>query len=299
VFLSKRSHGVYYLYYLDDLGKRHKISTHCERKSDALKFIQQFRLSEEQKKAKLQRVLLSQFAESFLSHSRNVHRPKTQESIRTSFRESQRVVGDLPLHKIGVREVEKFVVTKKSTRSERTARVYFVTLRSAFETARRWKHIATNPFSQVEIPGIVEIQLTFFTREEFLCLLQVLDDPDLRDLYLIALATGMRVGELTSLTWSNVDLGRGLIYLRNSETFTTKTKKNCAVPMSRDVLRLFSERKVRATCDLVFHLDGRRMRKEYVTKRFKKYVLKAGLNPKLHFHSIRHYAESRTMPSSA
>ncbi len=110
VFLSKRSHGVYYLYYLDDLGKRHKVSTHCKRKSDALKFIQQYKLSEGQKKAKLQRVLLSQFGESFLSHSRNIHRPKTQESIRTSLREFQRVVGDLPLHKIGVREVEKFVV---------------------------------------------------------------------------------------------------------------------------------------------------------------------------------------------
>lgn len=36
MFLSKRANGSYYLFYFDDLGKRHKVSPHYTRKSDAL-----------------------------------------------------------------------------------------------------------------------------------------------------------------------------------------------------------------------------------------------------------------------
>ena len=43
MFLSKRSNGIYYLWYFDDSGKRHKVSTGCQLKSDALKFVQRFK----------------------------------------------------------------------------------------------------------------------------------------------------------------------------------------------------------------------------------------------------------------
>jgi hypothetical protein len=39
MFLSERSNGVWYLWFDDELGRRHKVSTHCNLKSDALKFL--------------------------------------------------------------------------------------------------------------------------------------------------------------------------------------------------------------------------------------------------------------------
>jgi len=44
--------------------------------------------------------------------------------------------------------------------------------------------------------------------------------------------------------------------------------------------------------------SGFRLLKNYVSKKFKSAVRDAELSEKLHFHSLRHYAESRTMPSS-
>ena len=35
MFLSKRSNGICYLFYFDDQGRRHKISTHVATKSEA------------------------------------------------------------------------------------------------------------------------------------------------------------------------------------------------------------------------------------------------------------------------
>jgi integrase len=296
MFLSKRANRSYYIFYFDDLGKRHKVSTHCTRKSDALKFLQAYRQGEQDRKAKLQRVLLHQFTEDYLIYSSGVHTAKSQESARTSLREFQRIIGDLPLHRIGVREIEQFLAAKRGEASEQTARTYFVTLASAFETAKRWNCISSNPFRLVDKPKVREVQPTYFTKEEFKTLLAAVEDNDLRDLYICAVSTGMRQGELSALEWTSVDFVRKSIFVQNTDTFTTKTKRNRVAPMSEQLWKILAVRKEGATAALVFHKNGRRLTKDVMSKRFKAYVRKAELSEKLHFHSLRHYAEDRTMP---
>ncbi len=148
MFLSKRSNGVWYLWFDDELGRKQKVSTRCTLKSDALKFLQTYRQDEHE------RVSLSLITEDYLTYSRSVHTAKSQKRMSIALREFKRIVGDLPLHRIGVREMEQFLAVKKSEVSERTARTYFVTLASAFETARRWNCVSTNPFRLVEKPRV-------------------------------------------------------------------------------------------------------------------------------------------------
>jgi hypothetical protein len=42
MFLAKRCNGIYSLWYDDELDGRHKVSTACRLKSEALKFLQTF-----------------------------------------------------------------------------------------------------------------------------------------------------------------------------------------------------------------------------------------------------------------
>lgn len=288
MFLAKRSSGVYYLYYFDELGKRHKVSTGKHVKAEALKFLQEFRASEHERKTQLHRTTLALFAEDYLRYSKTVHRIKSQESARTALREFLRIIGNPPLHRIGVREIERFVGVKKSETSLQTARTYFVTLASAFETAKRWKLLETNPFRSVAKPKTLEQFPAFFSRAEIERLLAVMTNGDLRDLCVCAVLTGMRLSELTSLEWTDIDFGRGLLYVRNKETFSTKTGKNRTVPINRTVVEVLASRRESAGSELVFHYEGRRMTKDYVSKGFKRYVRRAGLNERLHFHSLRH-----------
>jgi hypothetical protein len=102
MFLSKRSNGVWYIWFDDELGRRHKASTHCTLKTDALKFLQAYKQGEHERKVRLQRVSLCQFTEDYLTYSKSVHTVKPRESATTSLREFIRIVGDLPLHKIDV-----------------------------------------------------------------------------------------------------------------------------------------------------------------------------------------------------
>ncbi len=137
MFLSKNPNGFFYLFYFDEFGKRHKVSTKCKYKSDALAFLQDFKQKEQEHKIRLQRKSLSQFTEDFLTYSKSVHTPKTQKSIKTAFREFIRIVGDIRLDKVGIREIEGFLAQKKVEASDWTARKYCIALASAFETAKR------------------------------------------------------------------------------------------------------------------------------------------------------------------
>jgi integrase len=288
MFLSKQRNSLYYLFYDDDLGKRHKVSTHAKNKSDALKFLQGFTEREHEQRVKLRRLSLSDFTEDYLLYSSGVHTMKSQESAGTSLREFLRLVGDLPLHRIGVREIEQFLAVKKVKASEQTAKTYFVTLASAFETAKRWNCIPSNPFRLVEKPKVREVQPVYFSRENFKALLGVVHDNDERELYVCAVSTGMRLGELSSLEWRSVDFVRKVIFVQNTEHFTTKTKRNRVVPMSRQLSRMMAERKERATCALVFHRLGRQLTKDVISRGFKRYVVALKLDSRLHFHSLRH-----------
>jgi len=288
MFLSKRSNGVYYLWYYDEGGKIRKVSSKTHSKPEAQKFLKDFIQNGKEKKSRIRTIPLGQFQEEFLAYSATNHSPKTTRAFLTAFREFTRVIGEKPIRFVGVRDIEQFLSVKKSEASERTARMYFVTLASAFQTAVRWKYLHANPFRQVQKPKPPEKIPVYFSKDAFRRLQTVTEDSDLRELAQLAVSTGMRLGEILNLQWTDIDLIRKVIRVGNRDGFTTKSKKGRNIPVSDQLAELMQSRKARASSELVFHINGKLLRDEFVSKRFKHFVRKAGLNDKLHFHSLRH-----------
>ncbi len=275
----------------DETGTRHKVSTKCRKKSEALSFLHQFKRNEFERRKKLKTISFSDFTEQFLEYSSGVHSPKTQRTNSTAFKEFLRVEGNRPLHSIGIREIEHFLSVKKKEASEWTARKYYGSLASAFEKAVQWNYLEENPFRKVSKPKGREMLPVFFTESDFRLLLSAVADRDFQELCITALLTGLRLSELLSLRWNDIDFTSKVILVRNTETFTTKTRKNRIVPMSEELFRLLRERKenVRNECDTVFHNRyGGKLLETTISHYFKRYVRSAGLNDKLHFHSLRH-----------
>jgi integrase len=290
MFLSKVG-SIYYLFFTDENGIRRKISTRSTRKSDALTFLRQFRQSEFEQKKKLRQVSLSAFVKEYSEFATGALTFKTHSTYLTALREFIRIVGDLPLRSVGVREIERFLGTKKAEASVWTARKYYIALRAIFQKAVQWNYLLENPFSKVSKPKTPELLPAYFTENDFRLLLSVVEDKDFRELCITALLTGMRQGELLALRWEDVDFGAKVIRVRNSETFITKTKKNRVIPMSEELCRLLEQRKenVRVESSLVFHAPGGGpLKPGTVSAKFKRYVRAACLNDKLHFHSLRH-----------
>jgi len=155
---------------------------------------------------------------------------------------------------------------------------------------RKTKPAIGNPFRKAEKPKVREVAPCYFTLEQFQILIPFIIDRDFKELCITALTTGMRLSELAALKWKDIDLTRRILLVQNSETFTTKTKRNRVIPISDMLFKVLYERKERISteCELVFHRQGERLSKDYISKKFKKYVLQAKIDKRLHFHSLRH-----------
>ena len=297
--ISKRSNGIYYIWFTDEQSRKQKISTRCSSKSEALQVFRNFtQPSQNKPQQPLPPSSLSSFTATYLDYAKARYSRSYCENIAASLRGLLNTVGDILLQRIGIREVEQYIASIAPGKSDRTSRAYFVTLASAFQTAMRWGHIETNPFRRVARPRLRELLPVHLTKDEFRAILDHERDQDLRDLYLCAVSTGMRLGELAALQWEDVDFVQRVIRVRNTASFTTKNRKNRTIPMNSLLCSMLARRKGYAQSGIVFSFQGRRLTKDIASRNFKQCVIAAHANPALHFHSMRHYAESRTMPSS-
>jgi site-specific recombinase XerD len=289
MYLSKRN-GTFYVCYLSELGIERRASTKCKTKRDALNFLKSFKEKEHERKLALQRRLFSDFCEDYHTYSKSIHTPQTAEVYQSACREFKKIIGNLPMQSIGVREIERFLSKKKEEASEWTARRCYISLASAFEKAKQWDLILENPFRKVEKPKVREMAPCYFSLEQFQILISFILDRDFKELCITALTTGMRLSELAALKWKDIDLARRILFVQNSETFTTKTKRNRVIPISDMLFKVLFERKERISseCDLVFNRQGERLSKDYISKKFKKYVIQSKIDKRLHFHSLRH-----------
>jgi integrase len=292
MFLHKRrSTGYWYLYYQDEAGKKRSVSTRHKKKPGAVEFLRTFKAREEEARRRVRNITLSVFIKEYLKSSKSYHTPNSHESARAALNEFIKIIGDITLAKITSRDVENFVQVKRGV-SVHTARRCYVTVRAALQKAVDWEYLSVNPFAKVTKPVAPEAPPLFFSKEEFRRLLDVIDSEDFRLFCIVAVSTGLRLGELINLKWEHINLDGHVIHVQNSNEFTTKSKRNRVVPMNQIIHEMLSRRKENAATPYVFHRAGRKLDKDYVSKKFKRYVLTAGVNDKLHFHSLRHSAAS-------
>jgi integrase/recombinase XerD len=146
-----------------------------------------------------------------------------------------------------------------------------------------------NPFSKSSLVSIPEQLPTYLSKQEFQQLLNIVDEPVLKDLFLFAVLTGMRQGEILSLGWADIDFEHKLISISSSQGFVTKTGRFRRVPMSETVFELLSRRKLTASASpFVFHRKGFQLLPSYVQHKFKEYIRTLGFSERLRFHSLRH-----------
>jgi integrase len=169
-----------------------------------------------------------------------------------------------------------------------TVNIEVKALKAAMHTAVRWKLLTENPFADVRPLRAPDTLPLFFTREELDKLLAVAPYVWFKQLIFFAVSTGMRQGEILNLTWNDVDFSRKLIQIQSGPTFTTKAGKRRSIPMNDSVTLLLQSRALRRRGDLVFTYHGRLISKDYIGHLFRRSVRAAGLDRRLHWHSLRH-----------
>ncbi|MDQ7815389.1 MAG: tyrosine-type recombinase/integrase [Melioribacteraceae bacterium] len=285
--LSKRANGIYYIYYFQLNGKRTCISTGTKFKTEALKFLSDFQ--EEIKKRNLSKVIpktILEFRYEYASYSESVHRPKTTKRINSILKEFAEYFNNPQLSEIDMKQINSYLQHKAKV-SSYTAQQHLAYLRSAFKKAQTDGYILSNPFESVSNFKIPEKQPLFIDETSFHCLLRVIDNTDIKHIVTFAVKTGLRLMELITLEWKQINFRDKYLILDNNN-HTTKSKKVRTIPLTIEAMQILVERESTRNSDYVFTFDNEKIKPESLSKRFKKYVVKAKLNPKLKFHSLRH-----------
>jgi len=126
------------------------------------------------------------------------------------------------LDSLSARDVDLYRTYRMKRVSPVTVNIELRMLRAAFYTAVRWNLLKENPFRRFSPARVPEQQPTYFSKEDFQRLLFEVREQWLKDLILVAVLTGLRRGEILSLTWKNLDFDRRLLCIQSSESFRTK-----------------------------------------------------------------------------
>src|SRR5215208_132404 len=98
-------------------------------------------------------------------------------------------------------------------------------IHKALSQAVRWDLIARNPADAVKAPSPATEEMRPLSADEARRLLDAAKGDRLEALYVLAVHTGMRRGELLGLKWSDVDLEGGIVSVRRTLTRTDNGKR--------------------------------------------------------------------------
>ena len=126
-------------------------------------------------------------------------------------------LGRLPLERVSPAEIQRILRSiADSGRSPRTAQLAYAVLHRSLEYAVRSDQLANNPCSKVDRPRSKSREMATLSRAELDALLRAATDDRLGAIFVLAVSTGMRKGELLALKWSDVDLDRAELHVRST-----------------------------------------------------------------------------------
>jgi integrase len=137
------------------------------------------------------------------------------------------------------------------------------------------------------LPKLKESGPRWLTKQEFNRLISAAESNAyasrwLPDFIRLAVATGMRHGELLSLTWTRVDIDQRLIYLQPEDQ---KGARFSSVPVNDDAIEILKKRQQNKGETVLARLDGTAI--QSVKKSFKRAITEANL-PGVRIHDLRH-----------
>lgn len=186
----------------------------------------------------------------------------------------------------------------------------FNIVKKSLKDAQRQELIYENPCATVELPQLTKKRIYALTMLQQRKLENVAFEEKKCSAIILALYSGMRIGEISGLKWSDIDFERDLIFVNrtvsritaeNSVFYKTKliedTPKTSEsirqIPLAESLKKYLEDKKRMSTSDYVIENDkGGLTEPRTITNKFKKQVKQAGLED-FNFHVLRHTFATR------
>jgi integrase len=185
--------------------------------------------------------------------------------------------GDKPAGDISIADLQAYYNEIRARASVSTANRNLTLLKSVFNRAIAWElYSGANPAAKITKGKEPPNRLRYLSEGEIRALLSACDTR-IFPLLACALYTGMRRGELLALTWANVDLAQGLIYILQS-----KSGKPREIPIAPNLSDILAGIGRQEPASKVFDLPIITLRRHF------ELALRAAGIAGFHFHDLRH-----------
>jgi integrase len=254
-------------------------------------------------------LLFSEVANEWIEHKKSKLRETTWEVYEGHIRNHFHDLDQLKINRVTIATVEKFI-TNRQTQGMNigTLRKILVSLGQILSYAVRHQYIEHNPLREAERPrgGQSQFQegeamdlegMKILIPSHITAFLEKVKEPKYRMLFLMAIFTGARQGELLGLKWSDVIWENHQIYIQRTfnkrRFFPPKTKaSNRKIDLGPQVLTELKKWKLACPqneLDLVFPNEaGEPINYSNMVRRHFLPALKATGLPRIRFHDLRH-----------
>ena len=230
-------------------------------------------------------------------------------------------LGRYQLQKLTAQHVQAFYTKKEDEGlASTTIHYYHSVLHNALSMAVKWGLVSKNVCDLVSPPRKERFEIKPLTVEQAQILIATARGHKWEALFILALATGMRRGELIALKWQDINFKTGTLQVvrvltrvptkmpkrehvyMEAEPKTQKSRRNVLIaPFALEALKEHRVRQLEAKLkagaswqehDYVFcTLHGTHLGPNHVVEEFKLLLKRAGL-PDIRFHDLRHSAAS-------
>jgi integrase len=218
-------------------------------------------------------------------------------------------LGSTKLSKLRPHNIQVLYDEKARTMSPASVRLIHGVLSGALKQAVMLQLINQNPADHTNRPKQTATEIKPLTADEARALLRAAEGDPLEAVYVLALTTGARIGELLALRWSDLDFDAGILRIERTRSaattgprFTTpkggRSRSIHLTPRSLEALRSHRARQnemrlaavVWEDADLIFTTrSGSVIRPSTLTDdHFKPLLERAGLPRSTRFHDLRH-----------
>jgi len=242
------------------------------------------------------RVLFEEFAEEYLAWAKANKRSYPQDAriVRylggTFNGKLLSEITPVMVERYKLKRSQEFRYKTRQLVKPREVNYHLAILKALFNKAIRWGKATANPVKGVKFLKENNARTRYLDNKEIAALLAACTGSPrmehLKSLVTVALNTGMRLGEILALKWTDIDYAKGLIHIRMSKSGEGRT-----VPMNdavRDALRsCVSIAQVVTPGDSFVFCHGNGKRRLSFRGAFQAALRKAGIRD-FRFHDLRH-----------
>lgn len=124
-------------------------------------------------------------------------------------------LGNMQLQKIELYHLQKFISElQKEGKSPKSLRHYNSILKMCFDDAIMCRLMIMNPTKKLKLPNLRRKELEIMTKEEQQIFEGFMKENSMGTAYIVLVNTGLRAGELSGLTWKDIDFDNKTLYVR-------------------------------------------------------------------------------------